>query len=84
MARSDRTKRLMTLAAALACAAAVVAAVGLLRLSSETAKRACIESAVAKYPAVPVTAFLTTNRAAVGPQKVSFVRERTLAVNKCD
>ncbi|MEA2398136.1 MAG: hypothetical protein QOK25_1692 [Thermoleophilaceae bacterium] len=74
----------MTLLAAVACVAAVVAAVGLLRLSSETAKRACVESAVARYPAVPVTAFLTTSKAAIGPQKLSFVRERTLAVNKCD
>jgi hypothetical protein len=73
----------MTLLAAVACAAAVVAAVGLLKLSSETGKRACVEQAVAKYPAVPVTAFLTASKSAVGPQKLSFVRERTRAVDKC-
>ena len=69
--------------------AAVVAIVGialtvaLWRLGSETGERACVEAAQARYPAVAVSAF-ERNRSATGPLKISFVRERTRAVDACD
>ena len=53
------------------------------KLASETEKRACVEKAQARYPAIPVSAF-TRNRTAVGPLKVSFVAERAKAVSDCD
>jgi hypothetical protein len=53
-------------------------------LADETAKRACIEAAVAKYPAVSVSAFVTRDRSASGPLKLSFVRERQKAVAACE
>lgn len=62
----------------------VVIAVALWRLAGETGERACIEAAEAKYPAVPVSAFVTRDRSATGPLKLSFVRERTRAVDACD
>ncbi|HEX8054874.1 MAG TPA: hypothetical protein VF517_17955 [Thermoleophilaceae bacterium] len=49
-----------------------------------TEKRACIESAEARYPAVSVSAFVTRDRSASGPLKLSFVRERQRAVAACD
>jgi hypothetical protein len=87
MDRENRTGGLValrTLMALLACVAAVVAAIGLVRLSDEAGTRSCIAKAQARFPAVPVTAFLTRDRAAVGPLKVSFAAERTRAVDKCD
>jgi cytochrome oxidase assembly protein ShyY1 len=64
--------------------AGVVVAVALWRLAGETSERACIEAAEAKYPAAPVSAFVTRDRSATGPLKLSFVRERTRAVDACD
>jgi hypothetical protein len=61
----------------------VIIAVALWRLAGETGERACIEAAEAKYPAAPVSAF-QRNRSATGPLKLSFVRERTRAVDACD
>ena len=65
--------------------AAVIAALALVAISlvwsaSEQHYRSCIASAQARYPAVPVSAF---NRKDVGPVKVSFVNERTKAVESC-
>ena len=65
------------------CLAAVITAVSAWRLASETSERACIERAEAKYPAIPVSAFVTRSRADVGPLKVSYVRERTRAIDDC-
>lgn len=62
----------------------VVIAVGVWRLAGETDQRACIEAAAAKYPAVPVSAFVTRDRSATGPLKVSYIRERSRAVDACD
>jgi hypothetical protein len=81
--RSGGLDVLRTLVALLACVAAVVAAIGLFRLSDEAGTRSCIAKAQAKFPAVPVTAFLTRNRTAVGPLKVSYDAERRRAVDKC-
>jgi hypothetical protein len=59
-------------------------AIGIWRLGSETSERACIEAAEARYPAVSVSAFVTRDRSASGPLKLSFVRERQRAVAECD
>jgi hypothetical protein len=47
-------------------------------------KRACIEAANARYPAVSVSAFVTRDRSASGPLKLSFVKERQKAVAACE
>ena len=59
-------------------------AIGVWRLGGETSERACIEAAQARYPAVSVSAFVTRDRSASGPLKLSFVRERQRAVAECD
>jgi cytochrome oxidase assembly protein ShyY1 len=59
-------------------------AIGVWRLGSKTDERACIEAAQARYPAVSVSAFVTRDRSASGPLKLSFVRERQRAVAECD
>lgn len=46
-------------------------------------RRACIEAAVAKYPPVGVSAFVTRDRANTGPIKLSYIRERARAVDRC-
>ena len=61
----------------------IVSTVALWRLADETGRRACIEAAQAKYPAVAVSAF-ERNRSATGPLKVSSPRERAAAVDDCD
>ena len=71
------------LPALIAAAAAVLAAFSVLWFASETHYRACIERTQAEYPAVAVSAFVTRDRGATGPLKVSFVRERTRALNDC-
>lgn len=45
--------------------------------------RSCVEAAEAKFPAVPVSAFVTDDPGEVGPLKVSFVNERAAAVDDC-
>jgi hypothetical protein len=65
------------IAAMIAVALIVIA---LLWTASEMHYRACVEKAEAKFPAVPVSAF--TGRA-TGPLKVSFVNERSKAVDDC-
>jgi type II secretory pathway pseudopilin PulG len=47
-------------------------------------KRACIDAAVARYPAVSVSAFVTRDRSEAGPLKLSFVKERQKAVAACE
>ena len=74
----------MPVIALVASLAALIAAVGLWRLASETGERACIERAQAKFPAVPVSAFVTKDRSATGPLKVSYIVERQKAVSDCD
>jgi hypothetical protein len=61
-------------------AAVVLAVISLVWIASEQHYRSCVASAEARYPAVPVSAF---NRKDVGPVKVSFVSERTKAVERC-
>jgi hypothetical protein len=60
--------------------AAVLAALALLWMASEAHVSSCVEKAEAKFPATPVSAF---NGKATGPLKVSFVKERTAAVEDC-
>ena len=64
--------------------ASVVIAVALWRIAGETDERTCIEAAEAKVPAVPVSAFVTRDRSATGPLKLSYIRERTRAVDACE
>ena len=80
----ERRNGIATVLTLLGCLAAIAIAVALFQLSSATDRQACIEKAEAKFPALPVTAFLTRDRASVGPLKVSFVKERTAAADKCD
>ena len=46
----------------------------------EARYRSCIARAEAQFPAVPVSSF---NQQATGPLKVSFVGERTRALEQC-
>ena len=64
--------------------ASVVAAVALMKTAGATDKRACVEAAAARYPAVGVSAFVTESRRDTGPIKLSFVAEREKAVKACD
>jgi cytochrome oxidase assembly protein ShyY1 len=84
MKAAPRPNPLLTVLAVLAVVASFVAAIGLWQLADETEKRACVEAAQARYPAVGVSAFVTRNRADSGPIKLSFERERARAVAACD
>ena len=77
---AERLSGLMPVLALVGCLAAVIAAVGLWRLASETGERACIERAEASYPAVAVSS--TTQRNS--PVKLSYDRERRAALEDCD
>ena len=79
-----RLRDLTPLFALVGCLAALIAAVGLWRLGSETGERACIERAAARFPGVPVSAFVTKDRNATGPLKLSYDEERRAAVGKCN
>jgi hypothetical protein len=79
-----RLRDLMPVFALIGCLAVVIAAAGLWRLGSETAERACIERANARFPGVPVSAFVTRDRSATGPLKLSYIEERQKAVAACD
>jgi hypothetical protein len=81
---AERLRGLMPLFALVGCLAALIAAVGLWRLGSETGERACIERATARFPGVPVSAFVTRDRTATGPLKLSYIEERQKAVAACD
>jgi hypothetical protein len=61
-------------------AALALVAISLVWIASEQHYRSCVASAQARYPAIPVSAF---NRKDIGPVKVSFVNERTKAVESC-
>lgn len=80
----DAFDRLMPVLMAVIAVVGVVVAVALWRIAGETGERACIEAAQAKYPAVSVSAFVTRSRAASGPLKLSFEKERQREVAKCD
>ena len=60
--------------------AAAIAAVSLLWLAGEAHYRSCLAEAEARYPAVPVSAFVGRQ---TGPVKVSFVVERAKAIGSC-
>jgi hypothetical protein len=61
-------------------AAAVVVIVCAVLVVGEARYRSCIARAEAEYPAVPVSSFTGEN---TGPLKVSFVNERTRALDEC-
>ena len=61
----------------------VIALASLVWIGGSANYRSCVEAAEAKYPAVPVSAFVTEDPGEVGPLKVSFVNERTDAVDDC-
>lgn len=73
--RSNRTAAIAT--------GAVIAVASLVWLGASANYRSCVEAAEAKFPAVPVSAFVTEDPGEVGPLKVSFVNERTAAVDDC-
>lgn len=64
-------------------AAAVVAALSLLWLASEAHYKGCLEKVSVKYPPVAVSAFVTADKANVGPLKVAYATERIAAANGC-
>ncbi len=78
----DGLERLTPVLVLVIAIASVIGAVGLWRTADKTGERACIEAAQAKYPPVAVSAF-ERNRSATGPLKLSFVSERTRAVDAC-
>lgn len=83
MRGSNGMRDFMPLVAVIGCLAAIVGAGGLWRTGAKTSERACIERAEAKYPAVAVSAFVTNDKRATGPLKVSFASERAKAVDDC-
>jgi hypothetical protein len=83
--------RLMPVLTALLVVAVLIAAIGIWKVAMATSdsadateKRACIEAAQARYPAVSVSAFVTRDRSVSGPLKLSFVKERQRAVAACE
>jgi hypothetical protein len=84
MQRSERLAPVLTALTAALFLVGLIIAIGVWRLAGETSERACIEAAQARYPAVSVSAFVTRDRSASGPLKLSFVRERQRAVAECD
>ena len=64
----------------LAAVSLAVIAVSLWQVGAGYAKQSCIAEAVAKFPAVPVSAY---NGSATGPLKLSFTAERQKAVDSC-
>jgi hypothetical protein len=58
-------------------------AIALFLVSNNVSTSNCIAKAEATFPTVPVSAFVTGNRSATGPLKVSFSKERAQAVAKC-
>ena len=62
---------------------AVIAVASLVWIGGSANYRSCVQAAEAKFPAVPVSAFVTEDPGDVGPLKVSFVAERTSAVEDC-
>lgn len=64
-------------------AGAVISVLSLLWIGGSQNYASCVKAAEAKYPAVPVSAFVTEDPGEVGPLKVSFVNERADAVDDC-
>lgn len=84
-------ERLMPVLTAVLILVVLIAAVGIWKVAGAasdsadaTEKRACIEAAQARYPAVSVSAFVTRDRSAQGPLKLSFEKERQRAVAACE
>ena len=84
-------ERLMPVLTALLVVVVLIAAVGIWKVAGAASdnadaneKRACVEAAQARYPAVSVSAFVTRDRSASGPLKLSFVKERQRAVAACE
>ena len=80
----DGLQRLVPLLTLVIALASVAIAVALWKGAKATDERACIEAAAAKYPAVGVSAFVTSSRRDTGPIKLSFEKERQRAVDACD
>jgi hypothetical protein len=57
-----------------------LASVAFWEMGNGVARQACISDALARYPAVPVSAY---NGSVTGPLKLSFVVERQQALIKC-
>jgi hypothetical protein len=90
-ARSSSPHPAQLILLAILVLAVLIAAVGTWKQAGATSdeadateKRACIEAANARYPAVSVSAFVTRDRSASGPLKLSFVKERQKAVAACE
>ena len=64
-------------------AGAAIAVLSLVWIGGSENYKSCVEAAEAKYPAVPVSAFVTEDPGEVGPLKVSYVQERADAVDDC-
>jgi type II secretory pathway pseudopilin PulG len=91
-------ERLMPVLTLLLVIIGLIAAVALFKLAGSTGdiakaneeeaaaaeRRACVEAAVARFPAVSVSAFVTRDRSQSGPLKLSYVRERQKAVAACE
>lgn len=77
---SGRGRRPIALAVA---ASAVVIALSLLWSAAESHYRSCLAKVEAKYPAVPVSAFVGRDKQSVGPLKASFAKERGTAADAC-
>jgi len=85
-ASEERGGRPAVLASALSAAVVVIAAViavSLLLIAHQMSRQNCIRTAEARYPTVPVSAFVGGTRRDVGPLKVSFAVERARAVAGC-
>ncbi|MEI6446996.1 MAG: hypothetical protein WCO96_03830 [Actinomycetes bacterium] len=75
---SDTTRRLVV---GLALVLLLVSTVALWRTGSGLAKQACVDQVLARYPAVPVSAYTSPNSTAL---KLSFVGERQKALDSCN
>jgi cell division septation protein DedD len=76
--------RRRTLAAgAVAVVSLAVIALSLLWQASEAHYRSCVTRVEARYPAAPVSAYVTRDKTAVGPLKLAFVNERSKALGGC-
>ena len=78
----SRVRQWGPIAGVVAVASLLLIGIGLVWLADEAHYQGCIARVNSKYPAVPVSAF-AGSKVAVGPVKVSFVRERTKALEDC-
>jgi hypothetical protein len=79
----SRIRRWGPVAGLVGVVSVVLSAAALVWMASEAHYRSCVDRASAAFPAVPVSAYVGTDKTAVGPLKVSFVRERAKALDDC-